>query len=289
VLTENIQRCNALPEQQAVALVDGVLLLPTGAMCEALEVQYLPMKRRTIEGFEHFLSIEDKHLSDTIAFLGKDYQLILDLDTLYFSCLKVALPADDTLVMPAFLYLISHQEFYYGMAAFLRRHKAQSFRCLRAALDSTFTAYYLLKNPDETEKFLNKNVYYPMGENPFRNLKATIKNNQKMFPLAGGLMKVHDLCSKFSHADPESIFHKYFMDREDMVLHVKYFDYEKKPRDYKKWYAYLLFHFFRVFLIYWNEMLRKDAGSMKKEIAQLVADYTVRINAYRKKYPVSSF
>jgi hypothetical protein len=244
------------------------------------------MEIKVLEGFEHYLAIEHENLSNTIAMLEEGYQLVLDLDNLYNSCLNISLPSDLNIEIPAFLHLISHQEFYSGIAAFLRLHKTQSFRCLRAALDSTFTAYYLLKNPDKTEIYLDRGRNFSEWESLFRNIKATIKNNQNIFPLAVGLPEVYDLCSKFAHADPEGIFHKYFMDKRGKRLYAQYFDFEKTVGDYKRWFVFLLSHFFKIFLIYWNEMLRGHAGKRRKEIESLAKDYKVNINDFRKRYPL---
>ena len=239
-----------------------------------------------IRGFEHFLSIEDEHADANIAILENDYTMIQDLDNIYCSCVTISLPDNENLMIPAFLYLISHQEFYYGMASFLKLHKTQSFRSLRVALDCAFTAYYLLKNTDDIELYLNKNTNPHQWEKVFRNIKVTIRNNHNKFPSAAGLLHVHDLCSKFAHADPAGILHKYFMDRERKILHVNYFDYENSPNDYKKWFAFFLFYFFRVFLVFWNEMVKKNAGGMKKEITYLIKDYKDKIKELRGTYPL---
>lgn len=239
---------------------------------------------RVIRNFEHFLTIDNENVSKSISMLDDSYQLILDLDNLYSACLNITLPDDSNLMIPAFLYLISHQEFYYAMNSFLRFHKTQSFRCLRASLDSTFTAYYLLKNPAETKIYLNKTENFRMWEKLFRNIKVTIKNNRRKFPLAEGLSDVHDLCCKYAHADPEGILHKYFIDKESKKLHVQYFDYEETSDDYKKWLVFLLFSFFKIFLIYWHEMLKKEAGRMKKEIESEVNNYKNKIKNLKKEY-----
>jgi len=78
--------------------------------------------------------------------------------------------------------------------------------------------------------------------------------------------------------------HKYFMDKEQEILHVNYFDYENSPYEYKKWFAFFLFYFFRVFLVYWNEILTKNAGGMKKEITHLIKDYKGKMKELRSTY-----
>ena len=241
---------------------------------------------KLLEGFEDYLTIENDNLSKTVAVLAKDYPLLLDLDNLYNSCLDITLPAESNIMIPAFLHLITQQEFYAGMASFLKLHKTQSFRCLRAAFDSTFTAYYLLKNPDKTEIYLNKIENSATWDNLFRNIKVTIRNNPKVFPLAVGLPEIYDLCSKFAHADPEGIFHRYFMNKQEKRLYAQYFDFEQTPDDYRKWFAFLLFYFFKVFLIYWHEMLKNKAGKSKKEIQHSIKEYKTKIDDFRRRYPL---
>lgn len=244
------------------------------------------MSPSVIRSFEHFLEFELENVAGNMAMLEKDYSLIQDLDHIFCSCVAITLPDDEQMMMPAFLYLISHQEFYYGMASFLRQHKTQSFRSLRVALDSTFTAYYLLKHPDEIPLYVNRSTHDPQWERVFRNIKMTIRNNQKTFPHAAGLISVHDLCSRFAHADPAGILHKYFLDKEKKILHVNYFDYESSSRDYKTWFAFFLFYFFRVFLIYWHEMLIKHAGPMKKELLHMIKDFKSKVRRLRDIYPL---
>lgn len=73
------------------------------------------MDIKSLEGFEHFLEVEEDNFSKTVAIPGDDYNLVLELDNLYNSCLSISLPSDENIMIPAFLYLISHQEYYTGM------------------------------------------------------------------------------------------------------------------------------------------------------------------------------
>lgn len=244
------------------------------------------MDIKSLKGFEDYLRIEEENLFKSVALLGDDYQMVHDLDNLFEICLHIPLPDDTNLTIPAFLYLISLEEFYCGTASFLRFHKTKAFRCLRAALDSSFTAYYLLKNPDATNVYVNKMNDPLAWEKLFRNIKNTIKNRPRDFPLASGLPEVHDLCSKFAHADPEGILHKYFMDKKEQRLYAQFFDYEKTPADYRKWYGFLIFWFFKIFLIFWNEMLKKNAGGRKPHIEKLIKGFRTRVLAFRKMFPM---
>ena len=195
-----------------------------------------------IIGFTHFVGIEEENVLMSIANLGEDYFLIHNLDILYMSCCDLKID-NENLKIPAFLYLITHSEFYFGMISFLRLHQSKAFCSLRTALDSAFTAYYLLKNPEKTSVYLSKinGAKNPEWNKIFRNIKNTIKNKIDYFPLAKGLPQIHEFCSIYAHSDALGILHRYNIDKEKSRLEAKYFDYEPTVEDYKKWLAYLLF------------------------------------------------
>lgn len=244
------------------------------------------MNAKQINGFTHFAGIEEENVLINIANLGEDFFYIIHLDTLYMSCLNSEIDKKN-LELPVFLYLISHNEFYIGMISFLRMHKTQSFRCLRAALDSVFTAYYLLKYPDKISLYLNKIEVQKNKEwnKIFLNIKRTIKKDIDNFPLAGDLLEIHEFCSIYAHSDALGILHKYDLDKERSRLEAKYFDYET-TEDYKKWLAFLLFFFFKIFLIFWNEIFISMVGDKQEEIRNKIIEYKEKLQILMKKYPL---
>ena len=76
------------------------------------------------------------------------------------------------------------------------------------------------------------------------------------------------------------------MDKKEQRLYAQFFDYEKTAGDYKKWYGFFIFYFFKIFLVFWNEMLKKNAGGRKKHIDNLVKGYRTRIQDFRNRYPI---
>lgn len=195
-----------------------------------------------IRGFTHFMGVEEENVIINIANLGGDFFLIHNLDNLYISCFNLKPISEKSLKMPIFLYLITHNEFYCAMSSYLRMHKSKSFRSLRAAIDSTFTAYYLLKHPDKVEVYLSKIIgeKKPEWDKIFLNIKRTIKNDIKEFPLAEDLSEIHAFCSIYAHSDALGILHKYNIDEKRSRLEAKYFDYETNIEDYKKWFVHIV-------------------------------------------------
>lgn len=239
-----------------------------------------------IREFLHFIGIEEENVLKSIANLGEDFFLIHNLDILFKTSLELE-PLDDVnLKIPAFLYLIIHGEFYQGMAAFLRMHHSKSFVSLRIALDCAFTAYYLMKHPDKTDIYLSKlnDDKNPEWNKIFFNIKRTIKDDIDNFPLAKGLPEIHEFCSIYSHSDAIGLLHRYRI--SETKLEATYFDYEPKLDDYNKWLAQLIGTFFRIYLVFWQEIFKQKAGAKKEQIETSLGEYSLRLNAFIKRYPL---
>lgn len=231
-------------------------------------------------------------LLGNIANLGEDYFLIHNLDILYQSCTKLR-PIDEArLKIPLFLYLIVHGELYNAVSSYLRIHKSISFRCMRSALDCAFTSYYLLKKPENTDIYLSKLYEDEVKEDKkewnrtFLNIKRTIKNDIKTFPLAKGLPEIHEFCSIYSHSDALGILHRYHVDREKSMLQAKYFDYEENYDDFHKWLGRVLVTFFNIFLIFWQEVFIHRAENQLHQIESNISEFQKRLKIYTEKYPL---
>ena len=240
----------------------------------------------------HYLGIEEENVLKNITNLGEEFLLIPNLDILYRTCFDLQPINKPELKIPAFLFLNAHIEFLLGMASFLRLHQSKTFLSLRIALDCSFTSYYLLKHPDKREVYLS-----PIFEKDdsklinewnkiFRNIKRTIEKDIDNFPEAKDLPKIHDFCSKYAHADALGIMPRYNEDKKKLILEAQYFDYEPTPEDEKKWLGALLFGFFRIFLVFWNEMFKQRAGDKLKEIENRIVQYQKRLSLFRERYPL---
>lgn len=240
----------------------------------------------------HYLGIEEENVLKNITNLGEEFLLVPNLDILYRTCLDLQPISKPELKIPAFLFLNTHTEFLLGMASFLRLHESKSFVSLRIALDSTFTAYYLLKHPDKKDIYLSpiydkENIEIRKEWNKiFKNIKNTIEKDIANFPEAKNMPAMHDFCSIHSHADALGIMPRCNEDKKRLMLEAQYFDYEPTPEDDKKWLGALLFGFFRIFLVFWNEMFKQKAGDKLKEIENRIVQYQKRLELFMEKYPL---
>jgi hypothetical protein len=249
------------------------------------------MSTNTINDIIQYFGIEESNMFGNIANLGGDFFLIHNLDLLYQSCTELRPIDDRSLKMPIFLYLIVHAEFYNSISSYLRFHKSISFRCMRSALDSVFTSYYLLKKPEKLDIYLsnldddkNKEMvkeWYKI----FGNIKRTINNNIEDFPLAKGLPEIHEFCSIYSHSDALGILHRYQEDKGSSMLLAKYFDYEEKHDDFHKWLACVLVTYFNIWLLYWREVFIHIADNKLNEIENKIVEFQKNLKSYTEKHP----
>jgi len=235
------------------------------------------MTSSKINDFGHFLGKEKENEINSIVNLGKDFYLIHNLDILYQKSFEITIDKVE-LKIPAFLFGNVHREFYLAMCNFIRMHSSISFRNLRCAIDSLFTAYYLSKYPKAREVYLSNLKSKPNEEwkKIFKNIKATIKNNPGEFPLAKKLIQMHESCSIFAHSDAQDVLTRYVENKEKLCLGATYCDYKENSDDYKKRLGKLLDAFFRIFFVFWTEMFKKCANE------ELLEEINIRIVAYKK-------
>lgn len=249
------------------------------------------MNTNIISDIIQFIGIEESNMLGNIANLGNDFFLIHNLDLLYQSCTKLRPIDDRSLKMPIFLYLIVNAEFYNSISSYLRLHKSTSFKCMRSALDAAFTSYYLLKNPEKLDVYLSKlsddqDIEMTKEWNKtFRNIKRTINNDIKEFPLAKGLPEIHEFCSSYSHSDASGLLHRYQEDKGSAMLLAKYFDYEENPDDFHKGLASVLVAYFNIWLLYWREIFIHIADNKISEIENKIFEFQKNLKSYTEKYP----
>ena len=245
-------------------------------------------ERLSIQDWIHFIGIEEQNVIKNVANFGEDFFLVEKLDILFRKCLELKPIDRPELKIPAFLFLNSHREFYLGVTSYLRLHESKSFCSLRSALDSAFTAYYLLKHPEKIKIYLSTVSEEPGKEwkSIFLNIKETIRKDIKNFPHALKLPEMHEFCSIYSHSDALGIMSRYKIDKEKLMLVADYFDYEVGLKDCKKWLGPFLLGFFKIFLIFWNEMFEKRAESELQEIQQKIQTYENELLIFIKKYPI---
>jgi len=237
------------------------------------------MKNKKISDLFNFIGIESTNILKSSMNLGNAIYLIHNLDILFNKTISGYTINKSELKIPAFLYMNVNRELYLSMGHFLRLHSTKAFSDLRCAIDSTLTAYYLLKHPENIQVYISNIQSVPDKEwkEIFLNIKRTIKSKQDEFPLATHLTEIHEFCSIFTHSDASGIMSRYIENKETYVLESNYFDYEDHDDDYKKWLAILLSSFLEIFMLFWEEMFKMQVDIKTKE------EIDVRLNSYKTK------
>ncbi|MDQ7954759.1 MAG: hypothetical protein RET84_02565 [Pseudomonadota bacterium] len=108
--------------------------------------------------------------------------------------------------MVAQLYNFVHAQYLSALSNLLRLHVGESMGNLRKAVDATLTAYELLLYPEKLPMYLAREWH-------FRTIKSRIerarKGDPKKYPLAAGLLEMHDMGSEYgAHADVSSFIYR---------------------------------------------------------------------------------
>jgi hypothetical protein len=131
----------------------------------------------------------------------------------------------------------------------------------------------LILQPDQAEKYVNRDKYFRSVK---ANIQKEIQKDRSAYPLALGLLKIHELCSQFgSHADISSFFHrldtKHQADNESEVL-VRYFQYPNNIEEYRFYYLSVLqafFLIFKIFKTFFDKQLRIIDPKWERAIEEL--------------------
>lgn len=108
--------------------------------------------------------------------------------------------------MVAQLYHFVHVQYLAALSNLLRLHLSESMGCTRKAVDATLTAYELILFPEKLPMYLAREWH-------FQTIKSRIERARKgdpaKYPLAVGLLEMHDMGSQYgAHADVSSFIHR---------------------------------------------------------------------------------
>ncbi len=237
-----------------------------------------------------FIGFEQHNELVSIANLKGELGFLQELDEIYQET-KDAFPANknnNTHIMVALMLLRTHSEFYISMSQFLKSHLSKAFLSLRIAIDASFNAYYFTKHPEHAKDYINEKSQ--LQKKIFWNIKKYVKDRPKDFPLAQGLIKIHELSSNFAaHPSFESLVYKYqhIVSNEQKKEEIKlnYFD-GLDFADFMAYYFGLLKGYFMVFQLYYNCFYKKEFKIEYPERDRRISAFEVKINQKGKQYPL---
>lgn len=202
------------------------------------------------ETFLDYLGVEEQNLLTSFVNFRQEFGLFDRIDYIYRQPLLRLKVSEDESIVPL-LCLFVHTHLYFSISCILRSHLSEALSATRKAIDAGLTAYVLILNPDQAERYVNRDKYFQFVKG---NMEKEIKNDHSLYPLAHSLLNIHGLCSQFgSHADFSSFFHrletKPRLDNESEVL-VGYFQFPSNTENYRFYYLTVLQAFFLIFQIF---------------------------------------
>lgn len=201
--------------------------------------------------FPGFLAVQEENLLASIMNFRDGLDLFARLDGLYRGLPKIDsgdVKGDFALGL---LYYRTHFHYYFGASCFLRCHLSEALATTRIAIDAALSAYRIALEPARGGAFLERSDYF---QHIKRNIKKEIRDDGSMYPLAHGLIKLHETCSEFgSHADASSFAHRVDFAEEEggwQAVRFQYFQFPSDPIRHGRDLTVFLEAFFQMYLIF---------------------------------------
>ena len=210
-------------------------------------------------GFSEFISSEEYNFSISNLRLKKEFLFFSEIDFIYKEYFKIIqslkIKPNHESVIWSLMYFV-HFNFYFSISTFMRGHCTEAFNPIRRAIDAGLTAYLIIEDNDSAKDYLN-------GGRRFINVKQTIRNertsNPSKYPLAKGLIELHETCSAYaSHADIRSFIHSLEIKKNKMDF--KYFSIPENNNEFKLYFIVSIMSFyylFKIFKIFIDQKLAK--------------------------------
>jgi hypothetical protein len=236
--------------------------------------------------FLEFLSLEEHNLLASMCNMREEFDLFFNLDEIFKEPLNRLKPKPDDIVIPQ-LYFFVHYHLLISVADILRVHLSEALSSTRKAIDGALTAYELITHPEKTTAYLN-------GDRHFQNIKAAVKKRIKKepgsYPLAVGLVGLHELCSQFgSHADFSSFSHRLQINRKelgDVEVVFDYFHKPEKPDEFKYYFLSVLHAYYQMFGIfreYFDGEFKVIDPAWERRIEVLAHELPLKIKALKDR------
>jgi hypothetical protein len=230
--------------------------------------------------FLEFLSTEEQNLLTSMCNMREEFDLFFNLDEIFKEPLIRLKPKADDVAIPQ-LYFFVHYHMFISVSGLLRVHLSEALSSTRKAIDGALTAYELIEHPEKTSAYIN-------GDRHFLNIKAALKKRMEKqpgaYPLATGLIGLHELCSQFgSHADFSSFAHRLQINRSETGDVEVTFDYFQKPGRVEEFKYYFLsvlhayYQMFGIFRTYFDREFKIVEMGWEKRIATLGQELPARI------------
>jgi len=108
--------------------------------------------------------------------------------------------------MVAQLYHFVHVQYLAALSNLLRLHLSESLGNTRKAVDATLTAYELILFPERLPMYLAREWHFQTIKSRIERIR---KGDPTKYPLAAGLLEMHDMGSQYgAHADVSSFIHR---------------------------------------------------------------------------------
>jgi hypothetical protein len=212
--------------------------------------------------FLEYLAGEEQNLLTSIINFRPDFDAFYNLDSIYQEPIRYLEVTREEDIVPS-LFLFVHFHLYFSVSCLLRSHFSECLASARKAIDASLSAYRIILEPQTAE-------LYKKRDKSFLYIKSHIQSERKKdgnkYPIAEGLLELHDMCSEYgSHADVSSFVHRVEVrdlpapNKQHLMFH--YFQFPKDTNEYAVYLVDTLWAFYGMLLIFRDFLEPKVKGA----------------------------
>jgi len=234
-----------------------------------------------------FIGHQEQNLIGGIINLQKDLWFAAELDELYRYLMTWHRIHKSKELLITALFLDAHKSYYNSMLNFLRNSSSVALMSARRAIDSALTAYHLCIHPEDQPFFSNRS--HQRYKEVFWNIKKYIKSKPNEYPIARGLISVHELASKWaSHGTVEALMHDLEIEKptkeKDGTLLLNYSEVLEYRDKYMKYYFFFIYVYHANHTIFWKEFFEKKFDIKNPEYEKKMSNFKLRLEPMFQKY-----
>lgn len=239
-----------------------------------------------------FMGHQEQNLIGGIINLQGDLGFMTKLDGLYQYLIQWSGINKSSEVLLTALFLDVHKGYYNSMLNFLRNSFSVAMMSTRRSIDAGLTAYHLCLHPEDQPVFHDRS--HKRYKKVFGSIKGYIKDRLKEYPAANGLVKVHELGSRWAaHATSEALLHRLEMKKptkeEDGRLLLHYSEVMNYPEPYLGYYFYLIMIYSMIHVLFWKEFFEKKFQIKNLQYEKDLATFRERLKSACEKHPLGKF
>lgn len=181
------------------------------------------------------------------------------------------------------LYPLTHHCLLFSFSTMMRCHLAESYSCMRVAIDAALVAHYVIRNPDSCIDYMNRKKPFDKLTRYYKNL---IKNQAPSVhdSLPFLIDKIDQISQYMSHADFSCLIHRFEADEDGTNRRFNYFQFNYEDIDANRFYYLIIIEVFSHILLIFKDFVQDEIRIVGNEYEENVKSVLIKCASTQKHF-----